>query len=173
MGLVGAVVLLIGVGLAGLLVWFLGTYNGLVQKRQEVRKAWSQIDMQFKHRHGLIPNLVGAVKDYLAHERQTLENVMKARSQAVNATSVKGKVEAENLLTQTLRSLFAVAEQNPELRADQNVMALLQEATSTENCLSFARQFYNDQAMRLNAAVEAVPAKVVAALMGFQKTEFF
>ncbi|MBI3087810.1 MAG: LemA family protein, partial [Candidatus Omnitrophica bacterium] len=142
-------------------------------KRQEVRNAWSQIDVQLKRRHDLIPNLVEAVKGYFAHERQTLENVIKARTQAVNATGLKDKADAENFLTQTLRSLFAVAERYPELRANQNVLALQEELTSTENRISFARQFYSDQAMRLNTAIEMVPTNVVAGLTGFQKAEFF
>jgi len=157
----------------GVVLWFVGDYNGLVRKRQEVKNAWSQIDVQLKRRHDLIPNLVEAVKGYIAHERQTLENVTKARTQAVSATGVKDKAAAENMLTQTLRSLFAVVERYPDLKANQNVLALQEELTSTENRISFARQFYNDQAMRLNAAVESFPTSVVASSTGFSKVEFF
>jgi len=157
----------------GVVLWFVGDYNGLVRKRQEVKSAWSQIDVQLKRRHDLIPNLVEAVKGYIAHERQTLENVTKARNQAVSATGVTDKAAAENMLTQTLRSLFAVVERYPDLKANQNVLALQEELTSTENRISFARQFYNDQAMRLNTAVESFPTSVVASSTGFGKVEFF
>ena len=155
------------------LLWVIGAYNGLVRMRQEVKSAWSQIDVQLKRRHDLIPNLVESVKGYMAHERSTLENVIKARTQAVNATGIPEKVQAENALTQTLRSLFAVWERYPDLKANQNVLALQEELVSTENRISFARQFYNDQAMRLNTAVETVPTNVLAGAAGFTKAEFF
>lgn len=168
--IVGLVLLAVGFVLA---LWWFGTYNRLVRMRQEVKNAWSQIDVQLKRRHDLIPNLVEAVKGYMAHERQTLENVIKARTQAINATNLKDRAAAENFLTQTLRSLFAVAERYPDLKANQNVLALQEELTSTENRISFARQFYNDQTMRLNTAVETVPTNVVAGATGFGKAEFF
>ena len=164
------------VGVAALLVivlWGVFAYNGLVRMRQEVKSAWSQIDVQLKRRHDLIPNLVEAVKGYLAHERQTLEAVIKARTQAVSATGLQDKAQAETMLTQTLRSLFAVVERYPDLKASQNVQALQEELTSTENRISFARQFYNDQAARLNTAVESVPTNVIASSTGFAKAEFF
>ena len=168
-----SIVLVLGaVGLA-VVLWFFGAYNGLVRLRQEVKNAWSQIDVQLKRRHDLIPNLVESVKGYMAHERQTLENVTKARTQAVNASGLKDRAQAENMLTQTLRSLFAVVERYPDLKANQNVMQLQEELTSTENRISFARQFYNDQAMRLDTAVESVPTNVVAGMTGFSKVEFF
>ncbi|MBI2094429.1 MAG: LemA family protein [Candidatus Omnitrophica bacterium] len=166
----GFVLLLV---LVALLLWFVGDYNRLVRIRQELKSAWSQIDVQLKRRHDLIPNLVESVKGYMAHEQKTLENVIKARSQAVNASDLKDKAQAENFLTQTLRSLFAVAERYPDLKANQNVIALQEELTSTENRISFARQFYNDQAMRLNTMVETVPTNIVANMTGFAKAEFF
>lgn len=173
MGIAGMVLLaIVALGILGV-VWWIGAYNGLVRMRQEVKSAWSQIDVQLKRRHDLIPNLVESVKGYMAHERQTLEAVIKARTQAVNVTDVKDKVQAENFLTQTLRSLFAVMERYPDLKANQNVMALQEELTSTENRISFARQFYNDQAMRLNTAIESVPTNLVANSGGFTKVEFF
>ncbi len=156
-----------------LVLWYAAAYNGLVRIRQEVKSAWSQIDVQLKRRHDLIPNLVEAVKGYMGHERQTLENVIQARTQAVGAVNVKDRAEAENLLTQTLRSLFAVVERYPDLKANQNVLALQEELTSTENRISFARQFYNDQVKQLNTAVESVPTNIVAGLTGFTKSEFF
>lgn len=164
--------ILLGV-VAALVLWFIGVYNGLVRLRQEVKNAWSQIDVQLKRRHDLIPNLVEAVKGYMTHERETLEKVIQARNQAVAATAMQDKAQAENMLTQTLKSLFAVSERYPELKANQNVMALQEEVTSTENRISFARQFYNDQAMRLNTAIETVPTNVVAGIGGFTKAEFF
>lgn len=155
------------------LLWVLGAYNGLVRMRQEVKGAWAQIDVQLKRRHDLIPNLVEAVKGYLAHERQTLESVIKARSQAVDASALKDKAQAENMLTQTLRSLFAVVERYPDLKANQNMLGLQEELTSTENRISFARQFYNEQVARFNTAVETIPTNVVAGAGGFTKAEFF
>ena len=168
--IMGLIVVAIGLLLA---LWFFGAYNGLVRMRQEVKSAWSQIDVQLKRRHDLIPNLVEAVKGYIGHERQTLESVIKARQQAIDASALKDKIQAENMLTQTLRSLFAVSERYPDLKANQNVMALQEELTSTENRISFARQFYNEQAMRLNTAVESFPGSLIAGSTGFQKTEFF
>jgi len=168
--IVGLVLLAVVVALV---LWFVADYNKLVRGRQEVKNAWSQIDVQLKRRHDLIPNLVESVKGYMAHERETLENVTKARQQAVSATGIGEKAQAENMLTQTLRSLFAVVERYPELRANQNVLALQEELTSTENRISFARQFYNDQTMRLNTMIESVPTNVVAGMTGFQKVEFF
>lgn len=148
-------------------------YNSLVRKRQEVRGAWAQIDVQLKRRHDLIPNLVEAVKGYLAHERDTLENVIKARSQAASATGLQDKAEAENALTRTLRSLFAVVERYPDLKANQHILSLQEELTSTENRIAFARQFYNDQVTRLNTAIESLPTNVIAGIGGFLKAEFF
>ncbi|MBI4003860.1 MAG: LemA family protein [Candidatus Omnitrophica bacterium] len=166
------VLVIVAIALA-LVLWFFGAYNGLVRMRQEVKSAWSQIDVQLKRRHDLIPNLVEAVKGYMGHERQTLENVIKARQQAIDASALKDKIQAENFLTQTLRSLFAVSERYPDLKANQNVMQLQEELTSTENRISFARQFYNDQTMRLNTAIESVPTNLVAGMTGFAKSEFF
>ena len=162
-----------GAILIGAAVLLVAGYNRLVRKRQAVKSAWSQIDVQLKRRHDLIPNLVETVKGYIRHERQTLENVTKARAQAMGAASLQDKAQAENFLTQTLRSLFAVVERYPELKANQNVLALQEELISTENRISFARQYYNDEAMRLNATVQSVPTNVIAALFGFKTEEFF
>ena len=164
--------ILIGAIVLGVL-WGVAAYNGLVRSRQEIKSAWSQIDVQLKRRHDLIPNLVEAVRGYLTHERETLEKVTQARNQAVRADNLKDKAQAENFLTQTLRSLFAVAERYPDLKANQNILALQEELTSTENRISFARQFYNDQAMRFNTAIETVPTNLIANLTGFNKVEFF
>ena len=157
----------------GAAVLLIAGYNRLVRKRQAVKSAWSQIDVQLKRRHDLIPNLVETVKGYIRHERQTLENVTKAGAQAMSAASLQDKAQAENLLTQTLRSLFLVVERYPELKANQNVLALQEELISTENRISFARQYYNDEVMRLNATVQSVPTNAIASLFGFKTEEFF
>ena len=156
-----------------MLLGAMAAYNGLVRMRQQVKSAWAQIDVQLKRRHDLIPNLVETAKGYLAHERQTLENVTKARSQAVDASALKDKTQAENALTQTLRSHFAVVERYPDLKASQNMLALQEELTTTENRISFARQFYNDEAMRFNTAIDTVPSNLIAGLTGVTKVEFF
>ena len=155
------------------LVWFVATYNGLVGMKVRVDNAWSQIDVQLKRRHDLIPNLVEAVKGYMAYEKETLERVIKARSQAVDASGIKDKAQAENFLSQTLRSLFAVVERYPDLKADQNVLKLQEELTSTENRISFARQYYNDEVGRYNTQIQVVPASLVAQAAGFTAREFF
>ena len=125
--------------LAVLVMWVIGMYNGLVRARNEVSNSWSQIDVQLNRRHDLIPNLVETVRGYMTHERETLEAVVKARQQAVQVTgSMEDKVRAENALSQTLRSLFAVSENYPQLKANENFLALQEELTSTENKISFA-----------------------------------
>ena len=156
------------------ILWVVGAYNGLVRLRQRVKNAWSQIDVQLKRRYDLIPNLVETCKGYMAHERETLENVTKARAQAIE---VKGgaaaQAKAENFLSQTLRSLFAVSENYPQLKANENMLKLQEELTTTENRISFARQHYNDEAMKLNTRIEIFPQSVIARNFGFKKEEFF
>jgi len=153
--------------------WFFLTYNRLVTMKVRVENAWSQIDVQLKRRYDLIPNLVETVKGYMAHERETLESVIKARTQAIDAKNLKDKAEAENFLSQTLRSLFAVVERYPDLKANQNVLKLQEELTSTENKIGFARQYYNDETGRFNTLLQMVPVNIVAGTMGFTKKEFF
>jgi LemA protein len=155
-------------------LWVMGMYNGLVGSRNEVRNSWGQIDVQLKRRHDLIPNLVETVKGYMAHERNTLEAVTKARQQAIEVTGgVEERAKAENVLSQTLRSLFAVAEAYPDLKANQNFLALQEELTSTENKISFARQYYNDAVMRLNNKIQMFPSNVIASSFNFQMEKFF
>jgi len=167
-------ILLVLVALVFSLVgWFFVTYNSLISLKVRVDNAWSQIDIQLKRRHDLIPNLVEAVKGYMSYEKETLERVIKARSQAVDASGLKDKAQAENFLTQTLRSLFAVVERYPDLKANQNVLKLQEELTSTENKISFARQYYNDEAARFNTLILVVPTNVVANSLGFTKKDFF
>ena len=153
--------------------WFFLTYNRLISLKVRVENAWSQIDVQLKRRYDLIPNLVEAVKGYMAHEKDTLERVIKARTQAIDATGLKDKAQAENFLTQTLRSLFAVVERYPDLKANQNVLKLQEELTSTENKISFARQYYNDEVGRYNTLIQTAPINVVAGSAGFPRKEFF
>jgi LemA protein len=152
----------------------MGMYNGLVRSRNEVRNSWGQIDVQLKRRHDLIPNLVEAVKGYMGHERGTLEAVTKARQQAIQVTGdVVERAKAENVLSQTLRSLFAVAEAYPDLKANQNFLALQEELSSTENKISFARQYYNDAVMRINNKIQMFPSNIIASSFNFQMEKFF
>jgi LemA protein len=152
----------------------IGLYNGLVRARNAVKNAWSQIDVQLKRRHDLIPNLVETVKGYVAHERGTLEAVVKARQQAISATGgVQERAKAENALTQTLRSLMALAESYPDLKANQNFLSLQEELTSTENKIGFSRQFYNDTAMGYKNRIEVFPSNIFANILGFQPEPFF
>lgn len=148
-------------------------YNQLVSIRNEVKNAWAGIEVQLKRRYDLIPNLVETVKGYLTHERTVLENVIKARQQAIDVSGVKEQGKAENFLTQSLRSLFAVVENYPNLKANENIMALQEEITSTENKISFARNNYNDWAMNLNKAVEQFPGNIVANAFAFKKEDLF
>lgn len=166
--------LIIGAVIVVVVVWAIAVYNGLVTGRQRVRNAWSQIDVQLKRRHDLVPNLVAAVKGYMAHERQVLEEVTRARSAAVAAgNEVTARAEAENQLTRALRSLFAVSEAYPELKAGQNMLALQEELSSTENRIAFARQFYNDAVLAFNVAVQRFPANLVAGSLGFREEPMF
>jgi LemA protein len=150
-------------------------YNGLVRRRNQVDNAWSQIDVQLKRRHDLIPNLVEAVKDYMSYEQETLTKVTDARAAAVSAGSQgpEAQAHAENALTQSLRSLFAVAENYPDLKANQNVLSLQEELTTTENKISFARQFYNDSVMTFNMMIQQFPSNLLAGMFNFSAREFF
>ena len=152
-----------------------GMYNGLVKRRNQVDNSWSQIDVQLKRRHDLIPNLVEAVKDYMSFEQETLTNVTKARTAAIDA-SAKGPqavAEAENALTGTLKSLFAVTENYPDLKSNQNVIQLQEELTSTENKIAFARQFYNDSVLTFNNQVQTFPSNLIAGMFNFTTRQFF
>jgi len=170
--MISGLVVLVVLGLVA--VFLVGLYNGLVRARNEVKNAWSQIDVQLKRRHDLIPNLVETVKGYAAHERGTLEAVVKARQQAIAASgNVAEAVKAENALSQTLRSLFAVAEAYPDLKANQNFLALQEELASTENKIGFARQYYNDSAMRFKNRIEVFPSNIFANIFGFAPEPFF
>jgi len=160
--------------LAGLAFYVIAQYNGLVGARNEVKNAWSSIDVQLKRRHDLIPNLLETVKGYAAHERGTLDAVVKARQQAVSFSgTVEDRAKVENVLTQSLRSLFALAEAYPDLKANQNFLALQEELAGTENKIGFARQYYNDAAMRYKNRVEMFPSNIIAGMFNFQAEPFF
>jgi LemA protein len=164
--IVGALVLL--VVLAAIL-----SYNGLVRHRNRIDNAWSQIDVQLKRRYDLIPNLVETVKGYAAHERQVLENVTQARANAINAQGPAQQAEAENVLSGALKSLFAVAEAYPDLKANQNFLSLQEELTSTEDRVAYARQFYNDSVLSYNNKLQTFPRNVIAGMFKFEAREYF
>lgn len=166
------VLLVVGLGVI-ILFAIVGMYNGLVALRNQVKNAWSQIDVQLKRRHDLIPNLVETVKGYAGHEKTTLENVVKARTQALQAQSIPDKIQAEGELSSALGRLMVVVEQYPDLKANQNFLALQEELTSTENKIGFARQFYNDVVMKYNTKVQSVPTNIVAGMFGFREEAFF
>jgi LemA protein len=161
---VGVVVLLI--------LWLVSVYNGMVRGRNETKNAWSQIDVQLKRRHDLIPNLVETVKGYMKHERETLDAVIRARQMAMNSGgSVAAQAQAEGQLTGALKTLFAVTEAYPDLKANENMLRLQEELASTENKIGFARQAYNDSVMRYNNSLEVFPNSLVAG--SFQRADFF
>lgn len=156
-----------------LVVWLIAAFNGLVRARNRAREALSDIDVQTKRRYDLIPNLVSTVKGYAAHESGVFEKVTAARSAAMQAPMGDKKVQAENNLSGTLKSLFAVAENYPELKANQNFLALQNELADTENKIQAARRFYNTNVMDLNIKIETFPTNLIAGTFGFQKMEFF
>src|SRR5919201_4636140 len=163
--LVGIVVLLLLVG-----IW---TFNRLVSLRNRVDNGWSQIDVQLRRRYDLIPNLVESVKGYAAHEREVFEDVTNARTRAMDASSVPDQAQAENQITRGMRQLLAVAENYPELKANQNFLVLQEELTATESKIAYARQFYNDEVLRLNTLIGSFPSNVIAGMFGFRPREFF
>jgi len=162
-------------GLVVLLVLYVMTvYNNLVRFRQRVRNAWSQIDVQLRRRYDLIPNLVNTVKGYVTHERETLEAVTQARAQAMaGGGSLADQASAENALSGALKTLFAVAESYPQLKADSNFRQLQEELSNTESKIAFARQFYNDTVQRYNTYTEMFPSNLVANAMGFTPVDYF
>lgn len=154
-------------------LYLIMAYNGLVRLRNRVVNAWAQIDVQLKRRHDLIPNLVETVKGYMKYEQETLDKVIKARAAAMSAQGVAATAQAENQLTNTLKSLFALVENYPELKANQNMLALQEELTTTENRIAFARQHYNDSVMTYNTAIETFPRNLIAGMFGFTRRESF
>src|ERR1700730_13597424 len=147
-------------------------YNGLVRLRVQCDNAWSQIDVQLKRRHDLIPNLVETVKGYAAHERGTFEAVTNARANAINAQSPQDQAQAENVLSGALKSLFAVAEAYPDLKANQNFLNLQEELTASEDKVAYARQYYNDSVLNYNTQIQKFPTVLLAGMFHFEKREF-
>jgi LemA protein len=158
---------------AAIVAWFVIAYNKLVRLRNLVRNAWHQIEVQLKRRYDLIPNLVEVVKDYMSYEQETLTKVIEARGAALSAKGAAAQAKAENVLTESLKSLFAVVENYPELKANRNVASLQEELTATENKISFARQFYNDSVMTYNNATQSVPSNLVASFFNFAPEAYF
>jgi LemA protein len=169
--MIAVIVIVVIVVLIGLFFW-LG-YNGLVKRRNQVDNAWSQIDVQLKRRHDLIPNLVETVKGYAAHERGTFEAVTQARANAINAQSPAEQAQAENVLSGALKSLFAVAEAYPDLKANQNFLNLQEELTSAEDRVAYARQYYNDSVLSYNTQIQKFPTVLLAGMFNFEKREFY
>ena len=165
-GVIFGIIVIIGLVLAGM-------YNGLIRARVRTREAWSGIDIQLKRRANLIPNLVETVRGYAAHERQTFENVTRARAMLQQAGTAAEAAQANNFLTQTLRSLFAVAENYPDLKANQNFLDLQNELSDIEEKIAYARQFYNRNVSTYNTSIQTVPNVVVANMFGFKRFEFF
>jgi LemA protein len=168
----GALVIFLVI-IAGLFLIAVGMYNGLIQMRNRCDNAWSQVDVQLKRRYDLIPNLVETVKGYAKHEREVFQNVTDARSKAIGAGTVKDQSAAENQLTGALKTLFAVAENYPDLKANQNFLMLQEELAGTESKIAYARQFYNDQVMTFNQKQQVVPSNIIAKMFGFKEREYF
>ncbi len=153
--------------------WLIAVYNGLIKLKTRTNEAWSDIDVQLKRRYDLIPNLIDTVKGYATHEKELFERVTEARSNAMNAGTAEEQGKAENMLTDTLKSLFAVAENYPDLKANQNFAKLQDELSDTENKIQAARRFYNGNVRDFNIKLQVFPTNVIAKQLGFEKREFF
>ena len=167
---VGIILLII---LGVIIVLVIGIHNALIQLRNRCENAWAQVDVQLRRRYDLIPNLVETVKGYAKHERELFQKVTEARASAINAGTVKEQGQAENMLSGTLKSLFAVAENYPELKANQNFMMLQEELAGTEGKIAYARQFYNDMSMKFNTKQQVFPANIIAGMFNFSEREYF
>ncbi|MHC4623835.1 MAG: LemA family protein [Planctomycetota bacterium] len=165
--------IIVGVVLVLLILFVIGIYNSLIRLRNQVDNAWSQIDVQLKRRHDLIPNLIETAKGYMKHERETFEEITKARSQAMGAKNVAEASKTEGALGEALTKFMLVVENYPDLKANQNFLALQEELTSTENKISFARQSYNDQVLFFNNKIQMFPSNIVANMFTFTKRDFF
>jgi len=162
------------IGIVVLLIFMvIAIYNGLVRKKVRCDEAWSQIDVQLKRRYDLIPNLVETVKGYAAHEKDTLENVIKARNSAIAAGNVADQAQAENMLSGALKQLFALSESYPNLKANENFAQLQEELSSTENKIAFSRQHYNDSVAVYNIGILKFPNNLLAGMFGFSKRDMF
>lgn len=167
---IGLILLII---IAVVAVWIIAVYNGLIRLKNRVDEAWSDIDVQTKRRYDLIPNLMNIVKGYAAHERGVFERVTEARTRAMGAGTAADKAQAENALSQTLKSLFAVAENYPDLKANQNFLELQKELTDTEDKIQASRRFYNGNVRDFNIKIEVFPNNIIAGMLKFTKREFF
>jgi LemA protein len=167
---IGLILLIV---LAVVVLYIIGGYNGLVRLKNRTGEAWSDIDVQLKRRYDLIPNLVSTVKGYAAHESGVFEKVTEARAKAMSATGVADKGQAENMLTGALKSVFAIAEAYPDLKANQNFLELQRELSDTENKIQAARRFYNGNVMELNTKIEMFPSNIIAGMFNFEKRVFF
>ncbi len=169
-----SIILWIIIGVLGLCVLLIiGLYNSLIRLKNNIENAWSQIDVQLKRRADLIPNLVETVKGYVKHEKTVLENVTKARTALLKATTVEGKAKAENQLASTLKTLFAVSENYPQLKANENFLQLQEELSGTESKIAYARQHYNDMVMIFNTKIEVFPNNIFAKQLNFTKKPLF
>jgi LemA protein len=169
MGLFLIFLILVGV----LVVFIIAIYNALIRLRNRCDNAWAQVDVQLRRRYDLIPNLVETVKGYAKHEREVFQKVTEARGKAINAETVKEQGEAENMLTGALKSLFAVVENYPELKANQNFLMLQEELAGTEGKIAYARQFYNDNVMKFNVKQQVFPSNIIAQMFRFKEKEYF
>jgi len=167
-GLIVVGVIVVAVGL-----FVMGAYNALIRLRNQVKNAWSQIDVQLKRRHDLIPNLIETAKGYMHHERETFEAITEARSRAMGAGSVADSAKAEGGLSQALSNFMLVVENYPDLKANQNFLSLQEELTSTENKIAFSRQGYNDQVLFFNNKTQMFPSNIIAGMFSFTKRDFF
>ena len=165
--------IVIGIILVVLIFFIIGIYNSLVRLRNQVDNSWSQIDVQLKRRHDLIPNLVETAKGYMTHERETFEAITQARSQAMGAKTVTDSSKSEGALGQALSNFMLVVENYPDLKANQNFLQIQEELTSTENKISFARQSYNDQVLFFNNKTQMFPSSIIAGMFNFTKRDFF
>lgn len=169
-----AIITWVGIGVVGVgAIWSIITYNRLVSLKNQVENSWAQIDVQLKRRADLVPNLVKTVKGYAKHERETLNEVTKARTAIMNSGSVKEAAEGENMLQGALKSLFAVAESYPDLKANQNFLQLQEELSGTETKIAATRQYYNDTVMQFNTKIESFPSNLIAKMFQFKEQELF
>lgn len=167
---IGLILLIV---LAVVLMWAIAIYNGLIKLKNRVDEAWSDIDVQLKRRYDLIPNLVSTVKGYAAHEKEAFEKVTEARSRAMGAGTTEDKAQAENMLSNTLKSLFAIAEAYPDLKANQNFLELQRELADTEDKIQASRRFYNGNVRDFNTKIEIFPNNIFAGILNFTKRQFF
>jgi len=156
-----------------IILYIIGVFNGLIRLKNRVKEAWADIDVQLKRRYDLIPNLIETVKGYMSHESEVFQKVTEARTKAISATGAESKAQAENMLSGALKTLFAVSENYPQLRASENFLKLQEELSDTENKIQAARRFYNNNVMDFNTRQEVFPSNLIALIFGFSKAEFF